>query len=837
MAPKAPSATPSSKNYTPRKAVILVGAGGTGAKCVAEVARALETVGQKFGQAIGDNGAIVHAVVVDGDERTWKETDDNPEAGVLNRSGAKKLHLFTREQDAEIRKRGLRDVMTPGLHSEHDPNGCNADPRTSRIRYLVQREGAETDANPRTLFRGIALDLINLNGGETLGETVEVVYVGGMHGGTGPVLLDVAADANAIMRDVLGRGAASRRIQSFAYLMTSESADLDPSMGRNPVQKLKRRRNCAATVARIDEATVTGQVVLADGKTVIPGVPFEYAHFINGRSGERAVADHYAPIAMVARAIVSRILERGGVASAESNVTLEILEPSVDFDRVPSNWIAMGLSELLANPSRNVLRHQKQLIALAEATGVDSSDEAEKNRRLAQVGLDQLVERTLQTVASSMPEIEEGEFGSVDKAKLNVTRLIAEFKGAIPAFRTAVQRAMQDQIKQSWAAVTTANRELREGKQIGTLVATTRTLSEQTQTLVDKLRGEQIPALQTEFAAQEGLLNQAVKDLQGLEYSKWNVFKKGEQEEAIRTAIGTIVAAADRFARTNAQLIAAQTLLVLLQKEGGVQAVVERLNAAARETEANINTVRRSLKPEGTIKSPFDLEIEVTQPDLTGAGAHLDPKDYSLDALTAMVEEVHLTEAEVDLRPYLRDPNYQAELARRAAPLVIAPSKADHAMKEPFREVTVPVNTGDTFTVASDGTIRNAEEALGIDEAYTVKATAPDGPIVMQERIYGLKALECGYLRELIREAIMAAVTNPEEMERHFSHQGQMENVLPVYADALAADECEKDGYKGQTVVMEMKGRGVEMNVYKTEAQLAQEARMAAARRPIPPRK
>lgn len=819
------------QDLTPRKAVIVVGAGGTGAKCVTEVARALEAMGEKFGKPIGETGAIVHALVIDGDEKTWKETDDNPDAAVLNRSGAIGLHLFDNQQPEFIRRHNLADIATPELHSAADPQGCNADPRSSRIRYLAQRSSADAKKNPRLVFEDIARSLINLNSGVSLGEVVEIVFVGGMHGGTGPVALDAAADARAIFDNYLGQGASTRAIRTFAYMMTSESAELDRAMGSNPVQTAKRRRNAAVTGMRFDEATVTGGVTLMDGLERIDGVPIQYLHTVNGRSGDRAVNDHYAPIRMVARVIVSQILERGGVDSAVSNVELGILEPEQEMKRLPKNRIAMGLSELMANPDRGALRYLKQVTALNEATGVDTVDETEMKARLAQMNIGGMLTESTRSVEEQKPSIEESEFGDVKLAKANVARVVAEFKGSLPAYKTALRGSVSAPLKAVWTAVETASNDLQNQKKVGTLVATMDAAAQSLAEEVARLQGL-IESAREEVKTQENLLDQATERIQNVEFPRF--FWSESDKNGVRAVYRTVIAAADRLASAVERLTAAEAMLATIQRERGLAASISGLKLLAHEIKDTVLEVRDGLKPEGSVVSPFDLQVPVATPDFTGVGKTLDPGDYTIESLTALVEGVHLSGMEADLRPYLRDTKVQAELAKRAAPLIIAPSKMHHADKEPFREVTVPVMPEDKFRVGSDGIIKNASEATGVDPKYSVRATTPDGPIVMQERLFGLGALDCAYQRKLIADMI-ADVLDPvkvKAVEKHFSLKGDMERLLPVYADAIAEDELARDGGNGQIVEKPIAGTDVMVRLYKTKAELDREARLEAARAP-----
>jgi hypothetical protein len=145
--------------------------------------------------------------------------------------------------------------------------------------------------------------------------------------------------------------------------------------------------------------------------------------------------------------------------------------------------------------------------------------------------------------------------------------------------------------------------------------------------------------------------------------------------------------------------------------------------------------------------------------------------------------------------------------------------------------VTVPVMASDHFKVGSDGLIKNASSATGVDASYSVRATTPDGPIVMQERIFQLSALDCSYQRGLIAEMIKDVMdpTKVKAVEKHFSLRGDMERLLPVYAAAIAEDELLRDGGTG---ILKSNPWNCTLDVTRQRAELDREARLTASRTP-----
>jgi hypothetical protein len=120
---------------------------------------------------------------------------------------------------------------------------------------------------------------------------------------------------------------------------------------------------------------------------------------------------------------------------------------------------------------------------LNEATGVDTVDTAEKDKRLAQMNITGMLPAALRTVEDKKPSIEASEFGSVENVAAKAASVVAEFRGSLPEFKTAVRASVKAPLQAVWQAVSTASNELQDQKQIDTFVATmdqaTRSLSEE----------------------------------------------------------------------------------------------------------------------------------------------------------------------------------------------------------------------------------------------------------------------------------------------------------------------------------------------------------------------
>lgn len=348
-----------------KRGTILVAFGGSGARAVAEVSRQLrERLKLTFGKTDPETDIFVEAIIFDGDQKTFDAPSDR-DAVELRASGAHFVSVYDPNQDQLFKQYGLYDVFPEdSVPSSADPAGCNSRPNVSAGRWYTMDKASRKSDRPMYAVEGVMERFRTPDEREAvqLGAKVELLFVGSGAGGTGTGLLtDAASQIKKYARERLERGAKPKKLESVAYVISSQGADFDDTLAGEGQRKVDRRRyNFGAFVLRMEAATTKHGVMLADGKTWVNEVPANFVYIINGESDNCTVDTFSQPADMVARAIVGRIAGRGP-QSVESNYESGVPgKASPTYERALRRWGSLGTAELHTNPSsEEILRRKK----------------------------------------------------------------------------------------------------------------------------------------------------------------------------------------------------------------------------------------------------------------------------------------------------------------------------------------------------------------------------------------------------------------------------------------------------------------------------------------------
>lgn len=833
--------------YEKCDASIVLAVGGSGKRFAAELVRGLESVGSRLRQVIPGTRSYVDCIYVDGDVAGYQSQDD-PDAALLRAAGVRFIPLLVRDQGGEFKRQGLTQIMTEGIRAEADSTGCNADTRVSAGRYHVLRQRLAPDENPVVTSEEIACDLLSLQGAVQLGNRVNLITAFGLHGGTGPVARFIAADALAVLQRILGSSSVTpREIVSIAYAMSSQSADLDRGMAANIVQRGKRRRNFATSVMYIDETTVLGGPLLPDGKTRIRQVPFHVLHLMHGQSREALVREHLAPMTLAARDALAAILGLGHTL-ARANVDLGIDEPEDRFKGPTGHWAAMGLSEVVSVPPREILLAKKKQALVEKATGIHSyeptRDQALMNDWVQELGIDGLAE-TLLTPGRSIPRpsADTDEFGTPEQVAGNVDRVVTEYSLAQERYLAQLRVKVRERLLTLNRILVGRLDDLYNGKLAHYQVYLTKVL-EVLIGIGTPWVGELKSLPQEVEARKEHMVSQA-SQLKAKPYNKWQLFQRGAQQRVIDDGVQNLIRALDEWRNVSARLVVMNELRNLIAQgdhEVGLPALFPFLRSESAQAEATIARILAyidNIEPDGTFTTAFDTPVAIEMPDFSSIPVP-ELSSYDDADLDALLENIKLEPNEVDLVRFLASQEVVNRLRRASAPL----GQTDEGVleqKDRISTITLPIAEGETrFTIQPDGTVKGAGHVFPGLEDLTVRAVAAGGPIVVTQAAYRLNpAVEDDYTRKVISDLVNDALDPRKiaEVRRHFLLKGDLEKLLPPYAHDIALYKKAREAGQGKIVERPLPDNpGVKLSIYLTKEEAEAEAKEARkTRRAKPP--
>lgn len=824
--------------YQTCDANIILAVGGSGKRFAAELVRGLESVGSRLREVIPDTHSYVDCIYVDGDVAGYHSEDD-PDAALLRAAGVRFIPLLVRDQGGEFRRQGLTPVMTEGIRAEADSTGCNADTRVSAGRYHVLRGRITSDENPVVTSGEIARDLLSLQGTIQLGNRVNLISAFGLHGGTGPVARFIAADALAVFQQILGNSSVTpREIVSIAYAMSSQSADLDRGMAANTIQREKRRRNFAVSVMNIDETTVLGGPLLPDGKTRIRQVPFHVLNLMHGQSREALVREHLAPMTLAARDALAAILGLGHT-SARANMDLGIDEPEDRFKGPTGHWAAMGLSEVVSIPPREILLAKKKRILVEKATGIhnyeSSRDQALVNDWVQELGIDNLME-TLLTPGRSIPRpfVDTEEFGNREQVAGNVDRVVREYSLAQERYLNQLRVKVREQLLTLNRILSGRLDDLYNGK-LAHYQAYLRKILEVLIGVGTPWVSE-LKSLPGEVEARREHMTSQAKELKTRPYNKWQIFQSGAQQRAIEDGVQNLIHALDEWRNVSARYVVMNELRNLIAQgdpEVGLPALSPFLRSESTQAEATIAGILayiKNIEPEGTFTTAFDTPVAIEMPDFSSIPVP-ELSSYDDAGLDALVENIKLDPKEVDLVRFLASEDVVHRLRRASAAL----TQTDDGVleqKDRISAITLPIAEGETrFVIQPDGTVKGAGHVFPGLEDLTVRAVAAGGPIVVTQAAYRLNpAVEDRYTREVIEELVRDALDSRKiaDVRRHFLIKGDLERLLPSYARDIALYQKERAAGQGKIVERPLPDNpAVKLSIYLTKDEADAEAREA----------
>lgn len=456
--------------YDERTPTLLVAVGGTGKHAALEVAKALKAAGMHCDEKSDHTDSIVSVLFVDGNRHELGVEDvEDPQAFLLKEAGVRTVHLHTPNRTELLRRTRMQPVLTPDFPSADDAEGCQGDRRVGTVQYTLVRH--MSPPNPAVNPRDAILDIIgqwkDVQKGIFMGPSVRVIVVGGMHGGTGPAALAIAADAVAVVRALLP----DKQVISELHMMTGESAILDETM-RDGNQD-KRMFNGLVQMMYANAATHHGGVALPNGD-FIDALPAQVMMFLGGESPYVTVArhgGHYQPAEANAKTIAARVLS-AHTGGQRSNIIpgLNIPHPDLDATNTPLRRFSVeGVSELLPEIPREVLEAQKRRAVFKKTVGLNVKNEGAISEERPRVNTPITVDTILAGVV--LPAIAVGRLDPVHAAA-NIDSVLREFTGrSLSGLETSVRDGVMAAVSTYLANLTAALERTRKTHGVTTAAA------------------------------------------------------------------------------------------------------------------------------------------------------------------------------------------------------------------------------------------------------------------------------------------------------------------------------------------------------------------------------
>lgn len=287
----------------PVNRLLVVAQGGTGAAVVRALDRYLKANNSGFGEPL--DGVQIEALVCDTDSA---ELTTLPE-------GVHSVLIEDRTVREMLRQRGLEDhVSMPGPSLDTSASGAQADPRNAMLRQVILLDRNDPGHNPVTALESIFREWKSPKA-RRLGERVNIAFVGGGHGGTGPGMPYLQVHARGTLQKVFGKSRAAS-IPFTRFIMSPESASVAI---QDPVNGKRHWRNYGASIVKAIEADERqGLQIAPDRAWDHAGGPLSTLTFlVNSSNPDVSMDEHYEPANTIASSLIALALEGTSAGSEE----------------------------------------------------------------------------------------------------------------------------------------------------------------------------------------------------------------------------------------------------------------------------------------------------------------------------------------------------------------------------------------------------------------------------------------------------------------------------------------------------------------------------------------
>lgn len=423
-----------------RKAIymLFLGVGGTGKEILASMIPNFASKGIKFGQlARTKSGTYIFpdAIYVDTDvseataeERKAEELSVTP----LKELGVKIVRLISgTDREALLKARQLADSITKPLPPKKlDPRGAGADTRVGKLELLIA-ESKEDDNNPLNVAESIVRNWRTGLDVPLLGPEARLIIFGGIHGGTGPLSLELGEQiAENMRRDLSG---AKTQLAKVRYVMTGESSSTDPDL--NDGLAWKRNLNTAASILSLNSAYARKGVSLSpdqpDIKDYVPGGDFTFV--VGCANPKKEMRSHYDPATVIADHIANELT--GDIPKPRemrNNMRPQIPDIGAKYEEavpVMPVFSSLGIASLRSREGINELTLKKRIILFTKTIGLEGSNAATIDDKIKSVFVETLRNDVLESI--ELPAMESTEFGEPEDIPTNVASKCSEYMSNI----------------------------------------------------------------------------------------------------------------------------------------------------------------------------------------------------------------------------------------------------------------------------------------------------------------------------------------------------------------------------------------------------------------------
>lgn len=781
--------------HAPRTPVLVIGVGGTGKQALVGLTQAMDATGLGYDQPSPRTNRFISAIFMDGDlnETDQRSERENPESNHLRRAGVHMVPLNVPNFDGVLKRVGLNAKLTPDFPSATDIEGCKGDGRVGVTRYSLLRSGEIGDSvvNPVKAMTEVVRSWKAVSSGIDMGPQVQLVVVMGMHGGTGPAGLAIAADAVSVMKSLLP----GKDISTNIVMMSGESAQISSSMGSDGNER-KRDYNSLVTGMRANDMTQRGGVELPDG-TFIEGVP-QWITIINAQSDERSVDTnedgHYQPAKQAAKALIAGVTGRH-TGSARSNIEVEIPQPDRDASgRSLKRFSWVGAAEAQPKPSRQAMALIKKRSFFYGATGLGEPKQDAVNGELPQLGFEAAINEILED--GDIPTLSRAEL-EPDQAANNVGNAVSTLELHIVQLKADIRRKTTTKWNKTITDLFTKAEGLLSRYGISTALKYAEDCRVGAENLLKAIKAE-LEAQRSTVDSYRSIVDKKRGTIQSLGTPSVIPIKRGMDERRIRSAVEELSSVAQRYIAEVARLEILERLNVAIEK--GMLVNARTLKENMDTIWENATSVYESISAEPIgYTTPFDIPVDV---DMNFTGNPVDLRtqmgEWSFDEMETVARGIGLEASDYDLVEKLRGRiDVMEALVRRSAPLKrTMPGRNDKHLRK-VREVTVPVGSSEKLRINVDGEIvsNGSEGSQVTPDKFRAWATTVDGGYVVSQEVHGGELLEDPYFFECMREFLK--LSRSERM-KFFLTEGEHDRLLLPFAHRLAEMQQEEQGGKGE---------------------------------------
>lgn len=809
---------------------LVIGIGGVGFEGTLALAYGMSERNMRFGVPDGRTRNVIDAVVMDSfDENV--DPAKSPEAEFLYKEmGAHACHVSLATEDREeFRRRGIEDRLTPGLPDKGDRFGNQAVPKVGVSKYAVVRklpirDEQHTVQNPRALIKEVIgkwKDPTNPNACRRERD-IYIDLIAGMSGGTGPAILAVYADTLRALKEVFGEDSGHTFRPRF-FLLSGEPFKLDKTKG----DQKKRDFNSLVTAIYLNSLAFDERVALPDGEEL----PVSYfpnpVYILDGQSTSTKVPEGgaYQPIRMAAKYLMAEITRINGSKTGEALSSIRAAVENPDNGtggRALRKFAALGVCETLPHAKSKdakedekgappvIMEMNKRKELFSRTVGLDELDL--NTQANVDAAVSEVMPRSEDFVAQLLHQVETA-FGNFPIEASNIL-IRRQEKEAGSKARQAVQRMRDTYFPASDGQIeecirTEANSMCaRLGQCLGRICCSEGLFAERAMLLallgsisafsqkcneeIDKLRRGRTTTIDPQMSA-------ALKNVQDKSIAiPWLIGREKAVVELNSSVDDFVERLQNKFRSLRMEKIFELLKNILLpQLKRALTQPVQENDRLGRIAIQALNAIKPAHDPARTGATAMDHVITVNPQWAENPDQMRDQlPEFSEKEFDRLIRSIHLTAADMDILSKIT-PDVAEAVCEWAQPFYIDTGGSMMTVDEQTRRQEKNANIAilsvpQDFVAKTDPKTGEVTELRGIKAPADFRPTRAAGSnrvVAIKER-HDLSPFARAYFVDTLRAFMKLSSAEREEF---FIQKGDMEKMLPPFAEELAKREMIKD--------------------------------------------